>query len=186
MSPSSNERLIFSADNFSEWTSLNDTIMGGTSNADCRVTSEGLLLEGNLIEEDGGFVSCRSNFFTPSLNLSKYRALHLELDGYGRTLKLALICRGRVFGISEFFQGGLCWVAEVPTNVSGTTRIDIPFNSLRPTIRAKKVRLPVFFDSSRISQFQLLHSKFGLPGELNSGFRPGSITILLRSISADF
>ena len=35
------------------WSSLNDTIMGGRSSAGCRMTDEGLLLEGELIEQGG-------------------------------------------------------------------------------------------------------------------------------------
>ena len=31
------------------WSCLNDTIMGGTSQAGCRLTPEGLLLEGELV-----------------------------------------------------------------------------------------------------------------------------------------
>ena len=48
---------------FSDWESLNDTIMGGSSRANCRFTDKGLFLEGNLVEEEGGFVSCRSPVF---------------------------------------------------------------------------------------------------------------------------
>ncbi len=46
--------------NFSGWKSLNDSIMGGSSQAGCRVSPEGMILEGELVEQGGGFVSCRS------------------------------------------------------------------------------------------------------------------------------
>ena len=52
-----------------EWSVLNDTIMGGSSSSACRLTAEGLLLEGNIVEQGGGFVSCRSPRFQPPLNL---------------------------------------------------------------------------------------------------------------------
>ena len=55
--------LIVDQKNFSEWKPLNDTIMGGSSQASCTTTSKGLLLDGTLIEEDGGFVSCKSPFY---------------------------------------------------------------------------------------------------------------------------
>ncbi len=74
-------------------------------------------------------------------------------------------------------------MAEVPTSSSGTTVVKIPFASLKPTVRAKPVKFPLRFDSSAVTQFQLLHSKFGKPGEMNTGFRTGTIKILLRSIS---
>ena len=65
----------------------------------------------------------------------------------------------------------------------GTTIIKVPFESLEPTVLAKKISLPIKFKSDSISQFQLLHSKFGRPGELNPGFKPGKINFLLQSIS---
>ena len=34
---------------FDSWATLNDTIMGGTSQAGCRLTPEGLLLEGEVV-----------------------------------------------------------------------------------------------------------------------------------------
>ena len=52
----------------------------------------------------------------------------------------------------------------------------------------KKVTLcdGVIPHSNLITQFQLLHSKFGEPGKINTEFKPGHIEILLRSISAYF
>ena len=50
------------------------------------------------------------------------------------------------------------------------------------TVLAKKISLPITFKSESITQFQLLHSKFGKPGELNPGFKPGKINFVLQSI----
>ena len=44
---------------FSDWKSLNDTIMGGSSLAKCRFSEKGLFLEGNLVEEGGGAAAGR-------------------------------------------------------------------------------------------------------------------------------
>ncbi len=176
--------LIVEQKDFAEWTSLNDTIMGGASQASCTVTSKGLLLNGILIAEGGGFVSCRSPFFSPSLNLSKYRGLQIEVDGQGRTLKFGVSCESSVFGLGRLLSGNLRWVASIPTKKEGMTTIRIPFDSLEPAIRAKPVILPVKFDPSCINQFQLLHSKFGQSGKMNPGFKPGPIRILLSSINA--
>ena len=70
MQPPASEQIIVQGSGFADWTSLNDTIMGGSSRAGCRVTPEGLLLEGELIEAGGGFVSCRSPRLQPPLDLS--------------------------------------------------------------------------------------------------------------------
>ncbi len=182
--PSSSNILIADSRQFVEWSPLNDTIMGGSSKAGCRVTEEGLFLEGLVVEEGGGFVSCRSPILSPPIDLSKFVGLQILVDGSGRTLKIALASKNRISGFAEFFNGGLRWVASIPTEESGTTSIQIPFTSFQPTVRANRVSIPFKIDLTAISQFQLLHSKFGKPGELNSGFKAGTIKILLRSISA--
>ena len=172
---------------FDEWFSLNDTVMGGSSEAICKVSSKGLSLEGFLVEDKGGFVSCKSPIFRPPLNLSSYEGFELKIDGKGRTLKFGVSCKYGIFGLKEFFldksPGGLRWVAEIDTKKFGTTNIRVPFKNLEPTVLAKKISTPIKFKSNSISQFQLLHSKFGRPGELNPGFKPGKINILFKSIS---
>ena len=166
------------------WSALNDTIMGGRSRAGCRLTSEGLLLEGELIEAGGGFVSCRSPRLQPALDLSSYSALKIDVEGEGRTLKIALGCRDGAMGLTELIPGGLRWVIDVPTRREGITPVVVQFADLRPTVRAKPVGLPLRFDAGGITRIQLLHSKFGDAGALNPGFRAGNIRMLIRSIRA--
>tara|TARA_B100000214_G_scaffold371775_1_gene348796 strand:- start:15 stop:575 length:561 start_codon:yes stop_codon:yes gene_type:complete len=178
---------IVSSKDFDDWYSLNDTVMGGTSKAVCKTTSKGLSLEGIVVEEKGGFVSCKSPIYKPVLNFSGFEGFELKVDGKGRTLKFGVSCKYGILGFKEFFldrsPGGLRWVAEIETKRFGTTNVKVPFRSLEPTVLAKKITLPVKFKPESISQFQLLHSKFGRPGELNPGFRPGKINFLLQSIS---
>ena len=166
------------------WTSLNDTIMGGRSRAGCRLTENGLLLDGELVETGGGFVSCRSPRLQPPLDLSPFSALQLRVEGEGRTLKLALGCKDGALGLTELIPGGLRWVVDVPTASTGITQATVPFADLRPTIRAKPVGFPLRFDPSGITRLQVLHSKFGDAGALNPGFRSGPIRILIQSIHA--
>ena len=169
---------------FSDWKSLNDTIMGGSSRADCRASDKGLLIQGNLVEEGGGFISCRSPVFEKSLNLSNYSGLFLEVEGEGRTLKLAIACEKQPLALSNLLRGDIRWVASIPTKKIGVSKIKIPFENLEPARRAKPVRFPLRFDPACINRFQLLHSKFGQPGKMNSGFFAGPIRILIKSISA--
>ena len=169
---------------FSDWKSLNDTIMGGSSLAKCRSSEKGLFLEGNLVEEGGGFVSCRSPIFDKPLNLSKYSGLILDVEGEGRTLKFAIACEKKPLSVSNFLKGDIRWVASIPTKKNGVSRIKIPFKDLEPARRAKPVRLPLSFDPTCINRFQLLHSKFGRPGKMNPGFFAGNIKVLIKSISA--
>jgi hypothetical protein len=48
MQPPASEQIIVQGSGFADWTSLNDTIMGGASRAGCRVTDQGLMLEGEV------------------------------------------------------------------------------------------------------------------------------------------
>ena len=169
---------------FSDWKSLNDTIMGGSSLAKCRSSEKGLFLEGNLVEEGGGFVSCRSPIFDKPFNLSKYSGLIFDVEGEGRTLKFAIACAKKPLSLSNLLKGDIRWVASIPTKKNGVSRIKIPFKDLEPARRAKPVRLPLSFDPTCINRFQLLHSKFGQPGKMNSGFIAGPIKVLIKSISA--
>ena len=169
---------------FLDWKSLNDTIMGGSSRASCRSSDNGLFLEGNLVEEGGGFVSCRSPIFDKPFNLSKYSGLIIDVEGEGRTLKFAIACEKKPLSLSNLLKGDIRWVASIPTNKKGVSRIKVPFKNLEPARRAKPVRLPLRFDPTCVNRFQLLYSKFGQPGKINSGFSPGPINILIKSISA--
>ena len=175
---------LLKGSDFSDWESLNDTIMGGSSRANCRSSERGLFLEGNLVEEGGGFVSCRSPVFSKPFNLSNYSGLIVEVEGEGRTLKFAIACEKKSYSLSNLLKGDIRWVASLPTKKEGISRIKIPFKDLQPARRAKSVRLPLRFDPTCINRFQLLHSKFGQPDKMNSGFLAGPIKVLLKSISA--
>ncbi len=169
---------------FSDWKSLNDTIMGGSSRANCRSSDKGIFLEGNLVEEGGGFVSCRSPIFDKPFNLSKYSGLIIDVEGEGRTLKFAIACEKKPLSLSNLLKGDIRWVASIPTNKKGVSRIKVPFKNFEPARRAKPVRLPLRFDPTCVNRFQLLYSKFGQPGKINSGFAPGPIKVFIKSISA--
>ena len=182
--PQISKTSLIKGSEFSDWESLNDTIMGGSSLANCRSTEKGLFLEGILVEKDGGFVSCRSPVYDKPFNLSKYSGLILDIEGEGRTLKFAIGCEKKPLSMSNFFKGDIRWVASIPTKKDGVSRIKIPFENFEPARRAKPVRLPLRFDPTCINRFQLLYSKFGQPGKMNLEFFAGPIKLLIRSISA--
>tara|TARA_Y100001968_G_C19321316_1_gene699420 strand:- start:181 stop:765 length:585 start_codon:yes stop_codon:yes gene_type:complete len=181
---SSKRRILFDEVEFTEWNSLNDAIMGGSSQASCHFSPEGLNLKGNLIEEGGGFVSCRSSILKPPLDLSDYNGIEIIVDGEGRTLKIAFSCLINDNIFNNLIFRDICWVASFTTNQVGTTKCKILFSTFQPTVRAKKIFFPVKFNISAITRVQLLHSKFGQPGEINPGFRPGNINFLIRNINA--
>lgn len=176
--------LIAEGPGFSGWTTLNDTIMGGRSSGRCSAGSGGLLMESEVVEQGGGFVSCRSPDFVPPLDLGAYSGLALELEGDGRRYKLAIACADRVTGAAELIPGGLRWVAEFDTEPGGITRVVVPFQRLTASVRARPLGLPLRFDPARIKRLQILHSKFNDSGGLNPGFRAGPLRLLLRRIEA--
>ena len=175
-------QLLVAGDGFSGWTTLNDTIMGGRSSGLCQPGSEGLLMEAEVVEDGGGFVSCRSSDYIPPLDLSGSRGLTLFLDGDGRRYKLAIACADRVTGLAELIPGGLRWVVEFDTNPAGTTRVELPFQRLTPSVRARPLGLPIRFDPKRIQRLQILHSRFNDSGGINPGFRAGPLRLLIRQI----
>jgi hypothetical protein len=176
--------LVVAADGFGGWSVLNDTIMGGRSSGSCSAGSSGLVMESLVVEEGGGFVSCRSPEFVPPLDLSAYGALELELEGDGRRYKLAIACADRVTGAAALIPGGLRWVAEFATQAEGTSKVVIPFSRLTPSLRARPLGIALRFDPRRIQRLQLLHSRFNDSGGLNPGFRPGPLRLVVRSIRA--
>lgn len=173
---------IASGDGFSGWHALNDTVMGGRSQGKCRIASTGLQFEGILVEEGGGFISCRSPLFSPPLDLSSCEGLEIELLGDGRRFKLAVACADGLAGLTNLIPGGLRWVIEFATESGRPSLLRIPFADLRASVRAKPVGFPLYFDSSRITRLQLLHSRFADDGGLNAGFRAGPIHLELRAI----
>ena len=126
------------------------------------------------------------NFLGLREHPSGFHGIQLDVDGEGRTLKFAISCGDGFNRFSKFVGGGVRWVAEVQTNKLGITAVKIPFKDFQPTIRAKPIPLPLKFSTSSIIQLQLLCSKFGTTGNLNSDFKAGPFHILLCSISAYF
>lgn len=187
--PSADRLRVVEGAGFSGWHALNDTIMGGRSSGACQADSQGLHFDGLLVEEGGGFISVRSPLFSPPLDLSGYSGLELALSGEGRRFKLALACADGVAGLTELIPGGLRWVHEFATEAEGLSLVQIGFEQLTPSVRAKPIQglplgLPLRFDPSRITRLQLLHSKFGDDGGLNPGFRAGQVHLQLHAIHA--
>lgn len=188
--PAPMAQVLFGGEGFAGWHALNDPIMGGRSRGAVLINSDqGLVFDGEVVEEGGGFISVRSPLLSPPLDLGSADGLVLELAGQGRRFKLALACSDGVGGLTNLIPGGLRWVSEFGTEPEGFSTITVPFSALTASVRAQPVQsLPLgyvpHFDAARITRLQLLHSKFDDRGGLNQGFRPGPIRLVLRQISA--
>lgn len=174
---------LIAGDDFAGWDTLNDTIMGGSSQSRCSASSEGLRWQGQLISEGGGFISCRSPQWRPPLDLSAFSGLTLQLLGDGRRYKIALACSDLITGLSAGLPGGLRWVSGFDTQPGQEETITIPFASLRPSVQARPLGLPLRFQPKRIERIQLLHSRFDDDGGSNPGYRAGALDLLIRSIA---
>lgn len=168
---------------FAGWSSLNDTIMGGRSQSDCSASPEGLHWSGQVITEGGGFISCRSPQWRPPLDLSAGEGLILRLLGDGRRYKIALACADLITGLSAGLPGGLRWVQGFDTRAGEEETIAIPFASLKPSVQARPLGLPLRFQARRVERIQLLHSRFDDDGGTNPGYREGQLDLLIRSIA---
>jgi len=158
--------------------------MGGSSEAICKTSPNGLCLKGHIVEENGGFVSCRSPVLSPVLDLSDFVGIELDVEGQGQTLKFSISCGDGFTRISDFISGGIRWVSEFKTKENSNTIVQIPFIDFEPTIRAKPIKLPLSFAGNSVQQVQLLYSKFGTGGKMNSGFKTGPFCFYIRSINA--
>lgn len=181
--------LVVAGEGFSGWHALNDTVMGGRSSGTCRCGSFGLDFDATVVEEGGGFVSVRSPLFSPPLDLSAHGGLQLRIAGEGRRFKLAVACADGVAGLTELIPGGLRWVHEFATEPEGFSQVRIGFDQLIASVRARPIEglplgLPLQFDAGRITRLQLLHSRFGDDGDVNPGFRPGPLHLVLEAIHA--
>lgn len=72
-----------------DWRIINDTVMGGKSEAIVSFTSNTAILQGNLsLENNGGFSSFRSQF--DDYDLSAYTHLKIRYNSHGRTFGIML------------------------------------------------------------------------------------------------
>ncbi len=180
--PKSNDQLIFdftkpSTEIREIWGALDDVVMGGVSESNIRLTSDGALFTGNVsTANSGGFASVRTKNFSPSLDLSNYQGIDLRVKGDGKRYKFFLRGESKWDGI------GYSYSFDTVPNI--WTTISIPFADLVPVFRAKTVKDCPPIDASNIYSLQLMLSKFEYDGELNPRFSPGNFNLQIESIKA--
>jgi len=178
----SNDKLIFdftkpSTEIRDIWGALDDVVMGGVSESNIRLTSDGALFTGNVsTANSGGFASVRTKNFSPSLNLSNYQGIDLRVKGDGKRYKFFLRGESKWDGI------GYSYSFDTVPNIWIT--VSIPFTNLVPVFRAKTVKDCPPINASNIYSLQLMLSKFEYDGELNPRFSPGNFNLQVESIKA--
>jgi uncharacterized protein YbjT (DUF2867 family) len=176
------EKLIFdftkpSQDVKETWGALDDIVMGGVSESNIRLVDNTALFSGNVsTANSGGFASVRTRNFSPAINLSGYEGIELRVKGDGKRYKF--------FIRSSTTWDGVGFAYSFDTVYGIWISVYIPFDALTPVFRAKTLKNGEKLDTSQISSFQLMLSKFEYDGELNPKFQPGLFQLQLEYIKA--
>jgi Complex I intermediate-associated protein 30 (CIA30). len=140
--------------------------MGGVSESSIRLTDNTALFTGNVsTANSGGFASVRTRNFDPPIDLTGFSGIQLRVKGDGQRYKFIIRSEAKWDGI------GYCYSFDTVYNIWIT--VTIPLDKLIPVFRAKTVNSGAKLDTSRISSFQLMLSKFEYDGALNPKFTPG-------------
>ncbi|MBD2346922.1 CIA30 family protein [Anabaena subtropica] len=180
--PATNEKIIFdftqpSTELKDIWGALDDVVMGGVSASNIQLVDNSAVFAGNVsTANSGGFASVRTRNFDPPFNLSGYEGVELRLKGDG--------LRYKIFLRTDTKWDGLGYSYSFDTTANTWINIRIPFAELVPVFRAKTVKDAPPIDSSRVSSFQLMLSKFEYDGALNPQFSAGGFALQLESIKA--
>ena len=163
-----------SADVGDVWDALDDVVMGGVSESNLVLNSEGALFCGNVsTANSGGFVSARTRNFAEPFDLSDCEGVELRVKGDGKRYKFILRNSGRWDDVA------FCFSFNTVAGIWTTARI--PFAELVPTFRARTVP-DAAFEPSRISALQMMLSKFEYDRQLNPNFAPGTFQLQIASI----
>ncbi|BAZ32305.1 NADH:ubiquinone oxidoreductase complex I intermediate-associated protein 30 [Cylindrospermum sp. NIES-4074] len=180
--PTAGEKLIFDFTKPSDelkniWGALDDVVMGGVSASNFQLLENTAMFAGNVsTANSGGFASVRTKNFTPPFNLSGYQGVELRVKGDGQ--------RYKIFLRTETAWDGVGYSYSFDTVANTWINIRIPFADLVPVFRAKVVKDCPSIETSKVSSFQLMLSKFEYDGALNPKFTPGGFALQVESIKA--
>lgn len=149
-----------------DWAIVNDTVMGGRSEATIQWDKQGAMVwSGYLsLENNGGFVSIRSSGST--FDWSDYQGVEVILEGNGRDVQVSAQRLDRMIR-----AGG--YRALVPTVLQGETRIYIPFTAFELKRFGRSIQGPPLTQGL---------SKIGQIGLLMADKREGPFRVQLKSI----
>ncbi|MBD2386645.1 CIA30 family protein [Cylindrospermum sp. FACHB-282] len=180
--PQAGKKLIFDFTKPSDelkniWGALDDVVMGGVSASNFQLLENTALFAGNVsTANSGGFASVRTKNFTPPFDLSGYEGVELRVKGDGQ--------RYKIFLRTETTWDGVGYSYSFDTIANTWIDIPISFSDLVPVFRAKVVKDCPPIDTSKISSFQLMLSKFEYDGALNPKFTPGGFALQVEAIKA--
>ncbi len=159
------------------WGAVDDVVMGGVSESTIRLVENMALFSGNVsTANSGGFASVRTKNFQTPLNLAGYAGIELRVKGDGKRYKF--------FIRTDPKWDGVAYSHSFDTEPHSWINVRIPFDTLIPVFRAKTMDFAEPLDSSKITSFQLMLSKFEYNKELNPKFEAGGFALQVESIKA--
>ncbi|MEL6815829.1 MAG: CIA30 family protein [Cyanobacteria bacterium J06598_3] len=174
----------------SAWGSLDDVVMGGVSqggvllrkasedtdlSAVGRPTQVAVFAGRVSTDNSGGFSSVRTRNFEPPFDFAGWRGLRLRVKGDGQRYKF--IARN---------SGGWdspAYIYSFDTTANTWMEVEIPFDELIATFRARSVPDAPAFDPQRVFSFQLMLSKFEYDRQLNPKFSAGPFELAVSKMS---
>jgi len=158
------------------WGALDDVVMGGVSQGSFFLRDEQAVFAGNVsTDNSGGFSSVRTQNFEPPFDFEGWQGMRLRVKGDGQRYKF--IARN---------SGGWDSPAYIYSfdTVAGTWMdIEVPFEEMVATFRAKSVSDAPLFNPQKVFSFQLMLSKFEYDRQLNPNFTPGTFELAVRYMS---
>ena len=134
----------------SEWSAINDVVMGGVSSGGVRTTGDGtLLFAGNVsLENNGGFASIRSR--PRAWDLGSYSGIAIRFLGDGKRYKLNLK--------TDSALDGIMYRATFETREGEWQTLRFPFSGFKASFRGREVPDAPPLDPAGIASFGLLIS----------------------------
>lgn len=165
----------FSDGDISAWGALDDVVMGGVSQGNFFLRDQEAVFAGSVsTDNSGGFSSVRTQNFAPPFDLSGWTGLRLNVRGDGQRYKVILR------NSDGWDSPGYIYSFE--TTADTQVAVDVPFDQLVPTFRARSLPDAPPFSPDRVFSFQLMLSKFEYDQQLNPQFTAGPFQLVVSSI----
>jgi Complex I intermediate-associated protein 30 (CIA30) len=160
----------------SVWGALDDVVMGGVSQGRLFQQAQQAVFAGNVsTNNSGGFSSVRTRNFDPPYDFSHWRGLRLRVKGDGQRYKFILRNSGG--------WDSPAYIYGFDTRENVWMDVNVPFDQLVPTFRARSVPDAPAFDAAKVFSFQLMLSKFEKDRQLNPQFTAGPFELAVSKIS---
>ncbi len=165
----------FSDDDISAWGTLDDVVMGGVSQGNFFLRDQKAVFAGSVsTDNSGGFSSVRTQNFDPPFDFSGWTGLRLNVKGDGQRYKVILR------NSDGWDSPG--YIYSFDTTADTQIAVDVPFEELVPTFRARSLPNAPLFAPGQVFSFQLMLSKFEYDKQLNPQFTAGPFQLVMSSI----